>query len=40
MSGSIKRKPSIPPKIDGYSVVEILGSGSYSTVYKAVSKVY
>lgn len=27
------------PKIDGYVVTEKLGSGSYSTVYKAYTKV-
>ncbi|KPJ14986.1 Serine/threonine-protein kinase ULK3 [Papilio machaon] len=27
------------PKIEGYVVTEKLGSGSYSTVYKAITKV-
>ncbi|KAK6631507.1 hypothetical protein RUM44_006034 [Polyplax serrata] len=38
MSGSIKRKTGAIPSIEGYTILESLGSGSYSTVYKAISK--
>lgn len=37
MSGG--SKGNVAPKVDGYNILERIGSGSYSVVYKATSKV-